>query len=157
MGPRDRVVVGTPGNTLTKLFSLFPLNTESHCSEPSHDVQGATVPATQRAALPTYNNSLVVTSRATGPSFGLSGFSIFGHVGIGAKHPVSVQTEVTCGQCKKESQSLQGMGLQQLCQAENGQTASVLLGLRLDFLYLLWTLSLVGQVPGRHALRRLGS
>lgn len=55
----------------------------------------------------------MVTSRDMGPSFGSSGFSAFGHVSIGAKHSVSVQTEVACGtkKYKKESQSLQGMGL----------------------------------------------
>lgn len=37
----------------------------------------------------------MVTSGATGPCFGSSGFSTFGHVGIGAKHPVSVENEVT--------------------------------------------------------------
>lgn len=107
------------GNNLIKLFSFFPLNTESYCSEPSHHAQGAVVHATRRAVLPTYNNSLVVISRATGPSFGSSGFSAFGHVGIGANYSVSVQTEVACSQCKKESHSLSKEWVsQQLCQAE---------------------------------------
>lgn len=92
-------------NTLIKLFSFFLLNTESRCSEPSHHVQGAVVHVTLRAVLPTYNNSGVVTSRATGPSFGSSGISAFDHVGIGTNH-FCFCAEVACGQCKKESHSL---------------------------------------------------
>lgn len=98
-----------------------------------------------------YNRSLVVTSWA---SFGSSGFSAFGHVGTGAKHPVPVQTEVTCGQCRKESHRLSEKWVSNSC-ARNGQIAGVLLELRLDFLSTPDTV--VGHAQGRHSLRRLGS
>lgn len=84
----------------------------------------------------------MVTSGATGPCFGSSGFSAFGHVDIGAKHPVSVENKVTCGQYYTESQSLQETSPQQLCQANNVGTARFLVELGLTFLHLLWTLFL---------------